>query len=325
MRLLPSSGWIATRLRLCSSSAPAGKPGLSTQSRSCRRHRRHLPGAGWSAAGDRTGRRAQPGFLASGNAGAVERPAELYRQPPARSAAAPAFAESSAIEWSYRLLPSLEQAIFAHLGVFAGSFSLEAAQAVCSDLCPLCLPRAEPHQATAAGAEAGTEKHLNALLAVLARLVEHNMLRQSPNPGPQGETRFHLLLTLREYALECLEGGGTTGQVHQLHADYYLHLATEAMPSLAGPQQLTWLHLLENDLENLRALLSTACCSRGSKSPPCACLPGWRVFWEMTGSLAEGRAWLEAALQTGAAASQLEYANGLLAASSLAWWQGDFR
>ena len=227
-----------------------------------------------------------------------------------------------AIEWSYRLLPPLEQAIFAHLGVFAGSFSLEAAQAVCSDLCPSACPN-KPPEATDAGAEAGTEKHLNVLLAVLARLVEHNMLRQSPNPGPQGETRFHLLLTLREYALECLEGGGTTEQIHQLHADYYLRLAAEAAPALSGPQQLTWLRLLENDLENLRAAFDCLL-QQGEQIAALRLSAGLARFWEMTGSLAEGRAWLETALKTGAAASQLEYANGLLAASSLAWWQGDF-
>jgi predicted ATPase len=121
-----------------------------------------------------------------------------------------------AIDWSYNLLDPPEQALLARLGVFAGGCSLEVADAVC-----------------------GHQMKLGEVFEGLASLVDKSLVRQSD--GADGEPRFRLLETIREYALERLEEQGEL-EGRRRHAERYLSWCWRPSPSdasqpgaLAGP------------------------------------------------------------------------------------------
>ena len=99
-----------------------------------------------------------------------------------------------AIEWSYNLLEPAEQTLLARLGVFAGGCSLELADAV-----------------------AGEGMALGESFEALASLVDKSLVRQ--RDGAEGEPRFGLLETIREYALERLEHSGELDELRRRHAD----------------------------------------------------------------------------------------------------------
>jgi predicted ATPase len=139
------------------------------------------------------------------------------------------------LDWSYRLLPASEQALFARLGVFAGPFSLPAAEAVGAD---------SPDQGQATGPEP--------VLETLGSLVDSSLVQADTRCG---EPRFSLLETIREYALERL-GDGDWVQAHDRHGAYFLALAEPAAAELAGPGQLTWLDRLEAEHDDLLAAMS---------------------------------------------------------------------
>jgi predicted ATPase len=140
------------------------------------------------------------------------------------------------LDWSFGLLSAGEQALFARLGVFAGSFSLPAAEA------------------TGAGSPAdGQAGEPASVMDTLGALVDSSLVRPQTRSG---EPRFSLLETIREYALERLRGSGDWVQAHDRHAAYFLALAEPAAAELAGPGQLAWLDRLEGEHDNLRAAMS---------------------------------------------------------------------
>jgi len=140
------------------------------------------------------------------------------------------------LEWSFGLLSAGEQALLARLGVFAGSFSLAAAEAVGAG---------SPQEGQAEGA--------GPVMDTLGALVDSSLVR--PQAGG-GEPRFALLETIREYALERLADSSDWAQAHDRHAAYFLALAEPAAADLAGPGQLAWLDRLETEHDNLFAAMS---------------------------------------------------------------------
>ncbi len=135
------------------------------------------------------------------------------------------------LDWSYGLLSAGEQALFARLGVFAGTFGLPAAEAVCGD------------------ADLGARP----VMDMLGSLVDSSLMRPEPRDD---EPRFSLLDTIREYALERLRETGDWDNVHDKHAAYFLTLAEPAESDLHGAGQLAWLSRLEMRRGNLNAALS---------------------------------------------------------------------
>ena len=132
------------------------------------------------------------------------------------------------LDWSFGLLSPGEQALFARLGVFAGTFGLPAAGAVCGDP---TMP----------------------VMDMLSSLVDSSLVRPEPRDD---EPRFSLLETVREYALERLRETGDWEEVHDKHAAYFLALAQPAESELHGAGQLAWLGRLELRRGNLNAALS---------------------------------------------------------------------
>jgi predicted ATPase len=171
----------------------------------------------------------------------------------------------STLDWSYGLLSASEQVLFARLGVFAGPFSLPAAEAV-----------------GAHAQDPGQAKEPGPVLETLGSLVDSSLV-QADTRG--GEPRFALLETIREYALERL-GDGDWVQAHDRHAAYFLALAEPAAAEFAGPGQLAWLDRLEAGHDDLLAAMSWLV----DQGPPEQALrlfsATWR-FWWLRGHAAE--------------------------------------
>jgi predicted ATPase len=144
------------------------------------------------------------------------------------------------IDWSYDLLDSVEQAIFARMSVFVGGCTLTAAEAVLSD-------------DSRSDAEISVFIPPEAILDDLSSLVDNSLLTQID--GVDDEPRFTMLETIREYALERLSERGEATLLHRRHAAYYLALAEDADPKLHSAEQSMWFDRLEAEHENLRAAL----------------------------------------------------------------------
>jgi predicted ATPase/class 3 adenylate cyclase len=175
------------------------------------------------------------------------------------------------IAWSYDLLSAHEQRFFRRLAVFAGGCTLEGVSRVCAMTAD---PRAEP-------------------LDVVAALVDQSLLRQQE--GPDGEPRFVMLETIREFGLECLELSGEAAETRQTFATYLLELVEQAAPALTGAQQEWWIDQLEAELGNLRAALQWASGQGGAEIGLRIGAALWR-FWAIRGHLHEGRETLETLL-----------------------------
>ena len=140
------------------------------------------------------------------------------------------------LDWSFDLLSAGEQALFARLGVFAGTFDLPAAEAV-----------------GAAAADPAVPGRAGHVMDTLGSLVDSSLVRPQTRDG---EPRFGLLETIREYALERLRDGADWREAHDRHAAYFLALAEPAPAELQGPGQLAWLDRLETEHGNLGAAMS---------------------------------------------------------------------
>ncbi|HET7056173.1 MAG TPA: LuxR C-terminal-related transcriptional regulator, partial [Thermomicrobiales bacterium] len=133
----------------------------------------------------------------------------------------------TAIAWSYELLTEPEQRLFRRLAVFAGGFGLEAAEAV-----------------------AARDPDIDAL-DVITALVEKSLLR--PVSGPEGQARFLMLETIREYGLEQLAAAGEEQAARAAHAGYYLALAERTAQDRTGGEYGHWIAVFAHEIDNVRA------------------------------------------------------------------------
>ena len=167
------------------------------------------------------------------------------------------------LDWSYGLLSAGEQAVFARLGVFAGPFSLPAAEAVCS-----------PGEGQGGPGQ---------VIEMLGSLVDSSLVGAETRGD---EPRFSLLETIRDYALERLAGGGGWMQAHDRHAAYFQALAEPSDAELAGPGQLPWVGRLETEHDDLLAAMSWLVDQGHIDQATHLFLMSWR-FWWLRGHLAE--------------------------------------
>jgi non-specific serine/threonine protein kinase len=175
------------------------------------------------------------------------------------------------LDWSYELLSEEEKELFERLSVFAGGWTLEAAEAV--------------------GAGEGIEQ--GEVLDVLSGLVEKSLV--VARGSDQGGMRYRMLEPIRQYAWEKLEEGGESDETRRQHATFFLTLAEDAEPKLRGPEDMEWLELLEAEHDNLRAVLSWAL-GRGETEMGLRLAGALWVFWDAHGHVVEGTSWLEAVL-----------------------------
>jgi tetratricopeptide (TPR) repeat protein len=188
-----------------------------------------------------------------------------------------------------------EQLLLDRLSVFAGGCTLAAATAVC--------------------AGEGVEDW-----EVLDRLVNKSLVQTEE---ADGEVRYGLLETVRQYGQERLVASGGVEAARDRHLAWYLALAEEARPHLEAPEQGVWLDRLEREHDNLRAALGWSIRAAGDASLGQR-LAGalWR-FWYMRGYSSEGQGWLEAALAMGDQDSPAARATALNGAGLMAFDQGD--
>lgn len=210
-----------------------------------------------------------------------------------------------AIAWSYDLLSPDEQALFHRLSVFAGGFTLEAAEAVSrQDNEP------PPHHPS-----------LSSTLNLAASLVEQSLLQREE--GPDGEPRFAMLEAIREYGLERLTAAGDAGEARRRHAAYMLALVERAAPELTGPRHGLWLARLDAELHNIRAALAWAV-EQGDAATAYHLVGTPWLFWSMRGHAGEGRDWLDRILAADIQALSPARALALRAAGMAASTQADF-
>jgi predicted ATPase/class 3 adenylate cyclase len=177
------------------------------------------------------------------------------------------------IEWSSDLLLSEEKLLFARLGVFVGGFRLDADEALL-----------DPGGSLRAG-----------LLDGLDSLVEKSLLRQRADGD--GEPRFWMLETIREYALELLEADGEAVEARRRHACWFAELAEGLdLESRTGDQPSLFARL-EDDYANVRAAIDFARETRDHELLLRLGSALWE-FWATRGHVAEGRLALEGALES---------------------------
>jgi len=202
------------------------------------------------------------------------------------------------IDWSYDLLPEDARILFRRLSVFAGGFTLEAAEGICSE---------EPLTA-------------RTLLDILSRLVDRSLVRVERQAG---DARYRMLETLSEYALEKLDETGETDRLRQRHCNFFVDLATQTEPKLKGAEQFDWLDRLELEHDNLRAAWEWAISNDNELALKLA--SALLDYWLMRGNPSEGRLWLAQLLpRTDPWGQTAERAQVLGVAGRLAYAQRDF-
>ena len=205
---------------------------------------------------------------------------------------------AATLDWSHALLGEAERALLRRLAVFAGGFTLEAAEAVGAGG-PPGLPGGNGAAAAGAAARAGAPGGplpAEGVLEALRRLVDQSLVVADVGAVAAAAARYRLLETVREYAAERLAVAGEAAAVRGRHAAVYLALAEAAAPALLGPEQPAWLDRLADEHGNLRAALAWGL----ARAPGLALrLAGllW-PFWRLRQHYAEGADWLARALAT---------------------------
>ncbi len=214
----------------------------------------------------------------------------------------------AATDWSYKLLSESERALLRRLSVFAGGWTLEAAEFVCADDVGVGLAP------TPAGQPRGLPLQQNDILDLISQLVDKSLI-VTENKGT--ETRYRLLETIRQYAQEKLTDAGEDEAIRNRHLDFFLKFAQEAEKKLHGPEELGTLGRLDLELDNLRAALQWSL-GEGRVEKGLKLVGALLWFWEMRGYLREGRDQADKLLlQPSAVAKNLIRANGLLVAGVL--------
>lgn len=226
----------------------------------------------------------------------------------------------AAIDWSYKLLSEDERVLLRRLAVFAGGWTLEAAEFVCSDGEGTEGDiHAEPVLKNSESTVRGGEGILDALL----RLVTKSLVVAETD---RTASRYHMLETIRQYAQEKLDESGEAQRLRDRHLEFFAVLARQAEPKFDGSEQLLWVERLETEHENVRAALTWAQ-GGGSVTAGLQLASDLRRFWIHYAFLREGREYLERLLAMPAkheAADEIQVrANGLLVAGTLAGFLGD--
>ena len=200
-----------------------------------------------------------------------------------------------AVDWSYGLLDPAEQALFTRLAVFAGGFDLAAAEAVV------------PGQPIAP----------EDVMPLLSRLVNKSLVMAEP--GSPDVTRYRMLDTIREYALEKLQPQGEA-EWRRRHAEYFTGWSAMATQRLTSGEQGMWLRRLDEEQPNIRIALEWTLVEQPDYALRLAADMG--ALWRVNCSLAEGYEWLTRALETEASDQEARVA-ALMARARLSRRMGD--
>ncbi len=204
------------------------------------------------------------------------------------------------MDWSHSLLAPVEQALLRRLAVFAGGCVLSAAESVCA---ADDLPRRQ-------------------ILDRLDGLIHKSLVVCEDRDG---QVRYRMLETVRQYARERLEESGEESTVLLCHATYYADMAERSAPRLVDAEQAEYIALLHAELSNIRIALAWSRESGDVNLGLRLAAPLWR-FWIASGQSTEGGRWLDALMEHEAyqtAPAPLR-ADALFARGSLAYTQSNF-
>jgi predicted ATPase/DNA-binding XRE family transcriptional regulator len=176
------------------------------------------------------------------------------------------------VDWSHDLLADAERSLLRRLAVFSGGWALDAAEAVC----------------------AGDPLERHAVLDVLTALVDRSLVQAE---AQEGDERYRLLETVRQYAGEKLLAAGEAATVRVRHRDWYLALAERAAPELTTPRQGRWYRRLAADHDNLRAAIGYCRTDPDGAEAELRLVAAMAHFWRVRGYPREGRERLASALQ----------------------------
>lgn len=183
-----------------------------------------------------------------------------------------------AIQWSYELLDAEEKSFFRRLAIFAGGFSVEAAE-------------------TVGESEIGAEMSVSpsrflpfsrSILDLLTALIDNNLLVSKEMTD--GNVRLRMLEVVREFAFEMLEISGELNDLQRKHAEFFLALVEKAEPLLHGEEGNEWLEKLETEFDNLRSALSWSLKNDSEMAARIAA--ALRFFWLNRSHLSEGLSWI---------------------------------
>ncbi|HEX9738384.1 MAG TPA: adenylate/guanylate cyclase domain-containing protein [Candidatus Limnocylindria bacterium] len=201
------------------------------------------------------------------------------------------------IAWSYGLLPPGEQALLRRLAVFAGGWTLDAAEAVC-----------RPD-------DIGLDT-----LDGLAGLLDQSLIRR--DEGVHGGSRFMMLETIREYALEQLLASGERDELARRHAEHFTAVAEATEPELTKSPDAV--ERIDHDHDNFRSAVAWAIGSDDAELGMRLGYALWR-FWQLRSHLSEGRMWFDRLLALpSAGARNAARAKGLTGAAGIAYWQNEY-
>ncbi len=204
----------------------------------------------------------------------------------------------SLIDWSFELLEEREQAILRRLAVFAGGWSLPAAEHVCD----------------------GEPVDESEILDLLTSLVDKSLAMADPRDG---STRYRLLDTVRAYAFERLTEAGEAGVWRNRHMTCALAFAQEAHLELFGANEREWMDRLEVEHDNLRAAF--ACALETEPESALQFCNALYAFWITRGYYEEGTTWCRAALERAKdRVPTTSYARALHCAGALALSLSDY-
>jgi tetratricopeptide (TPR) repeat protein len=200
------------------------------------------------------------------------------------------------LDWSYDLLDDSEKKLFARLSVFAGGWTLEAANEVCH----------------------GAPINKDDVVYVLIGLIEQSLV-----VAEEDGDRYRMLETVRQYAQDRLRDSGEEKRWRDRHLEHFLTVAEEAAPNIQATQQRQWLECLGVEHDNLRSALTwaTGADAVSGLRLASAC---WR-FWLIRGYAREGFGWLSAMLAAVPAEQpSVRRAKALVGAATLAWAMADY-
>jgi predicted ATPase/DNA-binding CsgD family transcriptional regulator len=178
----------------------------------------------------------------------------------------------TAIDWSYQLCSPHERLLWARVSVFPGDFDLVAVREVCADgELPACV-----------------------MLDLVSGLVEKSILLRDDHPT---RARYRLLDTLREYGQARQSGDRPVWR--RGHRDYYLRLARQCEAQWCGPDQVAWYQRITAEQPNIRAALEYCLSEPGELQVALVLAAALTPLWVASGSVREGRHYLERALALG--------------------------
>jgi predicted ATPase len=189
----------------------------------------------------------------------------------------------ASLDWSYGLLSRAEQDLFERLSIFAGGWSLDAAEDVCAGG---SMPKAE-------------------ILDLLTSLVDKSMVVAEEPFQQDGHMRYRMLEPVRQYALERLNTSAAADSIGRKHTSYYLGLAEPGELRWRAQDGLIWMALITRELDNFRAVLRRTL-DQGDMTPNLLLCVRLLRFWDLRGYLEEGLQWfLEALTRTPDVAPEL--------------------